>query len=949
MDNNILKRKFWINKQNNYLTDDTIIDYIKNNDKLYVVLADGGMGKTFLAKKWSKELQYKYIKSQEINENDIKDKIIIDNLDEINIIKVKNIIKWVTISGVKNVIIFSRPETFLSNNLFNKIYFQNELNIIPRYKNDFKLKTDCNYSDFEKHFSKSLKINEIEFDFLSVLSFKLLSSGVININKYDLLEFTRKYNINNASSVRIVNLIDKHIFKEYTDGIYFKNKTIPSFFVIGFFKKFAHIKNSYLVRFNNFASQLSFKETSQIIYRMEDDGLKLSWDLINNNNFFFMFLTKYEITAGLDSFFQYGSKMVTKDELTERLAKIQIICSNDEVFNGSIYYNLNSKTLEMIDFKRYIQLIKNGIKDKKKLYTCIFMFLNNFEYHSINDETLYKKNIDFIKNIKITEYMVLLTDFQYTPSLYVLGLVSLNTIPISKYNNYIGPIEDAISYAMNYEHKKALKLMKYFSYQKSFPNNISKDKLNAFIDYLIGIKDICKIMNVLQILNLKSEDNDPIIQRIGMNKIRGYINNMKRPKDVRMGSINISEYLYRDINKLEYANEFYQYFIGETFHVIPINHIKYEDNSIDIDVSKLNSIIMRLLSSLNLEPINIYQKGGSYSLHKGIVNIKIPHNENIENIVSHWYDGLYELLDQRKNNISHLTIITDFILQVIFKLNTELNIDKLHPLILLMSKWVFRNDGYGNRKIKGEWYSNIQTNITDNRIIEYLKNYKTLEYIITRGSGYYIENYMNKIIRSMSIDNIKKILSLLGKSGELDRWYSLLADFYKYPEAKNIISNMKWKPINFDSYINNEKYMKAWNISHEKDIEEMKDKINELFKKEFRILERNRDGIIPYNIMWYDKYLEIGNGSIIRKTTEFLNNNNLINYYYKCLRLFVRELISTTRNTYIIHVYFDWLICLSSIDKNIITADEVNFLYNNFPKLKSEIETIWFNKTNGTT
>lgn len=40
-----LKRKFWIKNKSGYLNNKEIIDYLKNNKKLYVVLANGCMGK----------------------------------------------------------------------------------------------------------------------------------------------------------------------------------------------------------------------------------------------------------------------------------------------------------------------------------------------------------------------------------------------------------------------------------------------------------------------------------------------------------------------------------------------------------------------------------------------------------------------------------------------------------------------------------------------------------------------------------------------------------------------------------------------------------------------------------------------------------------------------------------------------------------------------------------
>ena len=950
-----LERFFTMQDQNGSFTNDTIIHYLKNNKNLYIVLADGGMGKSFLSKEWSKKLEYTIIKSQNAKEKDIQDGIIIDNLDEVHIDKANEIIEWVIRNNIKNIIIFSRPETFTQNKLFTSISFKNEGNIIPRYEYDYKIKNNL-YSDFELYFSNTLKIDENEFDFLSILSFNLMSSGVININRYDLLEFIRKYNINNSSSIKIQTLIDKEVFENNKDEIYFKNKTIPSFFVIGFLKKFAHIKNSYLIKFQDFSSQVTFKETVKMIKNMGTEGDALSWDLINNNHFFFMFLPKNEQSIGLDKYFEHGSNFLTKKQFTEKLAIIQILCSNDKVFNGSIYYGLNAKELKKVDFSLYISLIQKGISNLKRRFLCILMFLDNFKNKCINDKELYEMKINCIskmdKTIKKYSDIKLTTPNTYNATLYVLGLTSIKNISINNYQRYIGPIEYAIQYAIIFQNKKALKLIEYFDYKKRI-YDINNYKIENFVVFLLK-QTVNKIIKTLKILNLDISRNDYIIGKIGIIKIIKYIKEWDyriENKKIINDLIKISPSVYNEIKKNE--NDYlFNFNMGQIFWPNIIQKIKKEKIH-NIDFLILKEDIISTFRNKNLKYIEKYKEKNFYGHYSKIIKINNNNNNNnstINVITSFSYKNLIYLLESKELSLHWLKQLIDLTLQIILELdNNFLNENKLHPLIIFVSSNIERKRerDFNIESDKREWFNEIESEYANKEIIKYLSNYSNLEYIVKQHQDYMLPKYMKYIINNMDDEHIKKTIKLLNEWGTKDLWYGLFADYYIFTEAQEAIKGMEWKPENFLSYIQNEGKMKAWKLLNKENIDEIKKEIQNLFKQEFVILNKKRNNS-GYSIHWYDNFFlhfRDEYSMIIKKTIFFLVEKGLIEYFFQEFKYFIEKNISKTNYLELFDRFFDWLICLSKADKKINSEKTLKEILIKYPDFKENIENIWFYKT----
>ena len=972
------KREFGFKNKIGTLDNKEIIDYLKNNKNLYAVLANGGMGKSYLAKKWSKKLKYKIIKAQLIREEDVKNKVIIDNLDEVSLEKSNEIITWITKKSLSNIIIFVRPERFFLEDLFTEINFEFEdkEKINPRYEIEFDFEMKKNiYKEFEKYFLKKRKskINEIEFDFLSLLSFKLMSLDVININKYDLMEFTRKYNVNNSSSITISSLENKKIFKRFGDDdeIYFVSKTIPSFFVIAFLKKFAHIKYSYLTKFKNFSSQVSFKETSQMILKMGHEGKKIAWNLIKNNDFFFIFLQTHRKTIDLDQFFEYGAKSSSKKELTEKLAKIQIISCNDKDFKGWIYYALNSKILlKKVNFNEYISLINNGIKNSQKKYLSLLMFLNNFQNQCTNDKKLYKEKIKLIKNDntkKIIDELKndnMMKNYYYISTLYAFDLIKLKEISIDKYKQYFWPIERTISFLVTYDYEKAFELIKHFKYEKFiFPNkNINLDK---FIKFLINKKkNIDEILKIISMCKFNSKKNDICIRKIGIKNITNHIDNLK-DFDWERKKIKISINLYNEIkNPEEIKSIYYQNFIEEIFLIEKIkkNEIKIVkekeiNKNTNVKLSNLKNDILLTFENKDLKYIWKYQSSQSNSFYpKPIRKFKIPKNNKKSNLIAHdFYKKLKKILNP-KYDITLLTQLIDFILQIITLLDKNFfDNNQFHPLIMIVSTDIKneindRFESLNKDKNYNKWYKKIKINIADEKIIEYLSNYDNLKNIIIQSKGYLISEYMKEVIKKIDKKNVGEIITLLDKKSLKDWKYGFFANYYnKFNEAKEAIKKMKWNPKNFSEYINDENKgkMKAWNLINNNYKNQIKKNILNLFKQEFTIFKKNKGYF--YTIKWYDQFFSEHNEfKLIWKTINFLKNNNLIEFYFDQLKSFVNKKISSNENytKIIVWIFFAWMINMSYyVETKILPKKEVKYMLEEYPKYESYILDIWFRKT----
>ncbi len=966
--NKELKRKFWFKDKIGILDNKEIIDYLKNNKNLYVVLANAGMGKSYLAKKWSKKLNYKLIKAQVIREKDVKNKIIIDNLDEVSLEKSNEIITWITRKTVSkknidNIIIFLRPERFFPKKLFTKIYFSNQEKINPRYEK-FEIKKNT-YKEFEKYFLENLEINEIEFDFLSVLSFKLMSLGVININKYDLMEFIRKYNINNSSSITISSLRDKKIFKEFNnddDEIYFFSKTIPSFFVIAFLKKFAHIKYSYLTKFKNFSSQVSFKETSQMILKMGQEGEKLAWNLIKNNDFFFMFLQTHGRTNDLDQFFKYGAKSSSKKDLTEKLAKIQIISCDDKDFNGSIYYNLDSKILlKKIDFNEYMSLINYAIKDSQKKYLALLMFLNNFKNQCVNNKKLYKEKIKLIKNDETKKIINKLKeeniaqDHYYNSTLYAFNLIELEKISTKKYINYYGPIETTINFLVTYDYEKAFELIKHFKYEKFIlPSKYDKNiNLDGFINFLIEKKkNIHKILKIISMAKLNSEKNDIFIKKID---IKNIIENIAILEDFdwKIWEIKIGNNLYEKI-KEEINQTNYWYVFKEIFSTRKTKQKEIKENT-NVKLSDLKNDVLLTFQNKNLQHIEKYQNFQANFFYKPIKKIKILENNEDSNLIaSVFYKKLKSLLNQ-KHNINGLTTLIDFILQIIILLDENFfDKNQFHPLIILVSKdvierrnqrfdWSYENENYN------EWYKKIKIDKDKTKIIEYLSDYDNFKNIMIQKKDYLIWEYIKKAIKKMNKKNIGKVITLLDDYLIFeDLKYEIFANYYnEFDKAKQIIKKMKWNPKNFSECISYKGKMKTWKLINNDYETKIQKNILELFKEEFTIFRKNKSYL--EGRQWHDYFFH-WNTEMIRKTIDFLAENNLVKFYFDQLKSFVNEKISSNENDIktIIWIFFDWMISISyveTIETKISSIKEVEYMLEKYPKYENYILNIWFRKT----
>ena len=923
--NEEIKRVFSFPKEENKqerFDDDEIIEYISKEEDRFMVVSQGGMGKSYLARKWSKKLNWNIFKAQEIKQENIDNEIIIDNIDEVPQERMKQIFNWINSKSIKRIILFSREANIKQyENAFTIINFTNEDKKVPRYDIEFKI-NKISYEGFEKFFEEKKQIDSLKSDFLSILSFKLLTEGLININKYDLLEFIRRFNINNSSKIRIEYFIDKEIFrKEKNDMIYFENKSIPSFFVIRFFKKFLHIKDSYLIKYQNYISQINFNETATIINKLpKAERLEIKWKLLKNNNFFFLFLKEQnELTDVLI----YGAKISSKKNIAKIIAKIQITCWKDADFPYKSGPNIDLKKDELwkkIDLILYIDLIIFGISDSLSKKIIILDLMMQFEDVSEEKKKIFysieqrSKKIINIKNDAIAE--------TYHPIEYNLGVRKLNEISKDYLMSWYGPVEGTTEFLIKNNFKKAKEIIEYFNYKK--PLYIDDEKIDSqFIKEIIKQKDFKFLIGYLEIRRVKenAKYNEEILKKIPDNIFEKIIEMTFHERGQYISRIKISKKFYEEKMK-KYDPLFFD------------NIFYYEKSkeSKEIDKKERMQDIYKYLETGQECFIFKYTKNWS-SLIAGATLKEISRNE-------------LEIINKKINSIIENKFQTNYNWNIPIIIDTllENEIKDIHPLLLLKR----------NKK------STI-TSHQKKQIIEYLNDYKKFEELLKNFHLIHLvavgAEYLFKEIENEKTNTFFKIIyEVYNKSIEyFYLWNDLCFKYFDDCEyARKIAEKIKWHPKTLENLSMKNTNFCLWykknKESKEKNEKLFKNIIQEFCNSDFRIL-KGYSFLGTYTLNWYDQFFGEPPLSYnpIKETSIFLHKEKLTYFFYERLKKRYKDEINNgLKFLPAFPCFVDWTLSLCFFDNKINFEKEMKWFtekYKEDETIISQINQILLSKT----
>lgn len=876
----IYKRYFTLhepNEDDRVYIDDEIIEIIRNNGN-FMVVSDGGNGKSFISKKWAEILNedgYRRIIAQNIDltklNEQIKDKTIIDNLDEINIGDAKKVISHISQMAINNVIVFSRPESVVNdkNPLFRKISFKNERNVNPRYE-QYGAKEDL-FNDLNKYFTETASISRVEREFLSLLSFKLLSIGRIDIYKEDLYEFVRIFNFNNSSTVDIEDLKKRDIFEFSNDDefVFFKSKTIAAFFSIFFFKKFAHIKNSYLSYFNSFYSQAPFVETGTMLKKMGEQGKKLAWNMIKNNDFVFPFIHFYKETDGLDEIFKYGSKIELKDEFTLVAARTQTFISNDEAFGGSFYFSdYEAEIWKSMDFKKYFNIMQTSIKDAQSLQRVNFLFLNWAKHALIKT-----KNLKDYKDVKILAKELKNQSWigeRKSRSWNILGFAweihAVDKILKDDYINYIGPVESTLRFFITFGlvdkfiellNKVGYKKVNYFTFDYSNDTKVLEEFI--FSIYEKGWKE--EFIRVWINLNADEFLNERVLEKIGEREFVELICYWYNRKKSRDGRFAFASDKYKKImsstKSLEEGNSVWfairEVTVPPVLETIPIDVLSLKNN----------------LKNFNIEPyidkINS-NRPNKTKLINFYCDFKIP-----ESFLNNILDKIKKKFEDREMDNDYLTWWADPFLQVISKFKTITKND-IHPAMMLFLNTLDRED-------KTHWSLDITSSERKEMIISRFSQISNFEQAVRDHDSIHLREFIFDILNNMDVNDRNTAIGLIFEySSSIDSWSELYLRYNNLENSKLAISRFNWEPKNLYEFFadtnKSELYKYKGNLPKTLIESMVKDLLNSMFtpfkkeKKEF------------YTVEWYDHFF-FGHHSDIYddRLINLLFENKMIDWY----------------------------------------------------------------------
>ncbi|WP_420330724.1 hypothetical protein [Mycoplasma todarodis] len=952
-ENEELDRVFNIKESGKTFTKETIRIFLKNTNKNILMIAQGGMGKTYFSKKISEYSNKKIFKSQEIKRNDICSNIIIDNLDEVPLEKAQEIITWVTTSKSEGVIIFSRPETisYQIDSLI-KIEFKTVQDINPRFLFDFKIKGKNKlYQKMENFFLSESKINEFEFDFLSILSFKVLIEGKIHMNKYDLFEFTRKYNFNNSTHISIQDLIEKDVLtnKFNDERVYFKSKTIPSFFVICFIKRFAHIKNSFISYFNNFGAQISFKETAQIINMMDDEKLDLKWRLIQNNLFFFMFISVQEWSDELTEILTYGSERVTKNKFTKLISRLQIMCSNDIHYDGTLIFYDSKKIMESIEPEEYISNLQSGILNKTKAKKAVYSYINTLKLLAIKEKKFFTQLKSIVKKIKWEEFQgEYPTGERWCKVIeYIFNKTSINNIKIEEYSNYAGPIETATHFLMIYNKNKALEILKYFKFTKY--STYEKDVLWNFIEWMLHNEEFESLTLFLLTQGLDHKTNEKIILKVGPQKFSGYLK-------------KIHDNYQRDIEKIykkydnyaiqissEFFEEYFDWKYYQLFEEVEMKEwIQLRDSQIEQTVLiPFTELKERVLSFNNSNIKELFNKYDNKPL-KRIVELKVE-GEVSEGFIKQILEKIKKIFSE-STNFHKIIKNTEPILQILFKLGWEPDVKEISPFLLVYIPYIKLNQSQFSNKFEEEesWYSELNETMINQKVISYFKKKENFAKMATFKNQYALNKIITPLLREIDFPEKEEFITLLPHTNDSLFWNVYNEYFYNSKKSKERSKQLEWIPLNLYQYYQFKDKTELLFKNEKVDVEFFKKLVCEMLKSDFSFLKENINKV--QTVEWYDNFFETWRSkSVYVSLVNDLIKFGLIEWYFSLLKERVYKEIQKGNLQLVVPLFIENLISFSYIsgEQHIQKKMEINELMEEVAteNEKRFIKKIWLIKT----
>lgn len=847
-----IKRKYYLKDKlfaDKCFDDDEIVKLICNSGN-YMITAEGGSGKSYISNIWSKALKaygYRRITAQDIiigNVNSlVVDNTIIDNLDEISNEDGKKIISNITQRALKNIIIFSRPESVINNEnpRFTIITFKNEGNRNPRYE---QYGSDVNpFNNLERAFRLTQKVESIEFEYLSIVAFKLLSIGEIHAIEEDLKEITRKFNFHNSSSVNIDLLIEKEIFERNGEIIFFRNKTIASFFVIYFLKKFAHIKNSYLSFFNNFNSQVAFTETGNILKKMGENGLKIAWNLIKNNDFIFPFIQYFSEADGLDAIFKFGATSELKDDFTNVIIRAQVFVSNDSFFKGSFYVlDWDCDIWNSTDFEKYFRAINVSIKLPESRFRANNLFLSWAKrVLTISGNKADEKRVrKLVSTIDWNQQIDSQRDRAWIIDRYVWGIARINEIKANNYENYIGPIESALNFFIKFMAiDEFLELLRAVGYKKANYLIYDSKNFDDIYSFLITIYERGEVDDFIRLwLSIRGDSrfNKRILEKISVTEFIKIASNAPKLREIWEKTILLDRQTHNEIIAKVSGS-------GSEFQIRRLIRTETENikiPSIKIDILELRKNIKELKYKPYIERNKLLGRNETKVID--FETNGILHKKTIDHVL----EQIWKKYDEPHRDYQYLTLWTDPLIQIISKFR-KIEEFELHPKMLLFLNCINSNDN-------SHWKNNIDNKNRKNFIVNYFSKIENFKEIIDDKDDSYLHEFIIEIISNMKKESdINSAIELLYKNALQDWWYFVYLHFNEYSAAKKAIDEFSWAPKNLYEFISENDKTKLYKFKHMTTLIEIKKYIMELLSSNFTILKNEKSQFTT--VEWYDHFI----------------------------------------------------------------------------------------------
>ncbi|CAM9128225.1 hypothetical protein [Mycoplasma todarodis] len=808
-----------------------IIKLIIKSENNHIIQAPGGMGKSYVAQRWHKELKFegfKFAKAQTLRLSDIQNKMIIDNLDEIPLFKAKEILKYICNNNFKQMIIFSRSEAVWTRNneVFIKIDFKNHNNENPRYSQTFGIQGEKYYDGMNEYFRKEIK-DENTFDFLSMFSFKLLTSGKINMHIEDAKEFIRKFNINNNTHITIDVFNNEKLFVRFEDDIYFENKSIPAFFCAPFLKRFAHKRRSFISHFNNFASQLSLEETAKIILSM-NDGLRTAWELMTRNDFFFIFLLE---TNRLQNIIRYGIKTEPSYDFTNLISSIIIKSLNDNDFVKDIsLYENDGLIFSTINHSQFIEIIQYGTLNKILFAKFLKFYLSwsivslsvlrDFKTKKLITEIL--NNHKFISNVEFVKH----EDHQKFHRM-ALGMMKLEDVEIESKSNSLDSISDTIEFLVVFKNYETLvELISNYDFFSIWNNKKFQKEWNEFFEWCLENSKYRQLLLFMLFGDFPKKVNGKFIKLIPRKKL----------------SLEGTKTRYKNISlPFEFDGKYPDIQWISTREIKARNNekirVSYEEFKRDIEIFDDSTIKKyefknySILNTARIKEIEVIEKGCEYNfIH--VENKKINNyfkKEQVHFGSKRFLNYFYE-------------IASNFV---------DIKIEDIPASLLLR---INRGSSLEGREFS--WYKKYSWKTIERKIIDFYINIKNFKQLSSLGVLFLLNPYIDEIIRKMSNEDKEEALKILGDNKNSNRrmYFEIFYANRNISGVPKILDSFIDETKNINEYINEfplNEYLRGKGKITKAKIKKM---IEELLENIFKDFPKNYYSGVR-TIQWYDNFV----------------------------------------------------------------------------------------------